>query len=569
MALGDVSLACAAALVDELVRGGVGHACLSPGSRSTPLALALARHPGITVHVHLDERSSAFFALGLAKARQRPVAVACTSGTAAAELFPAVVEASQSRVPLVLLTADRPPPLRGTGANQTIDQVELYGRYARGYVEPPVPKAAEDVAAWRDAGHRAVVEMAIPPIGPVQVNCPFDEPLVPDGEAVAEPERIPPVPFEKRTSAPTDDHVDVFVDAVRGRRGIVVAGGAGWEPAGRVAMLAERLGWPLLAEPTSGLRGTAMPALSAGQALIGDEGWLARHRPEIVLQVGATPTSRATQRLVAETERLVVLDHWHLDPDPAHAATLRLRTDPDLLARRLLGEPRVEAAPMDWLPIWDDADARARRALDEAMDGWAEPFEPRVARDVAAAVPDGGILVVGNSGPIRDVDHTMVPREGLRTLANRGASGIDGLVSTTLGVAAAARGETYALLGDLSLLYDAGALLWSARRGHRAVLVVLANGGGEIFARLPQRALPEHRELFVTPHAVDIDAVCAAAGAGHVRVDRADELVAAVGTAGEGDGVQVVEVAIDPELDRSRRDRLRELVADALARRLT
>jgi 2-succinyl-5-enolpyruvyl-6-hydroxy-3-cyclohexene-1-carboxylate synthase len=564
MGLGDVSLACATALVDELVRGGVEHACLSPGSRSTPLALALARHPGMRLHVHLDERSSAFFALGLAKARQHPVAVACTSGTAAAELFPAVVEASQARVPLVLLTADRPPSLRGTGANQTIDQTELFGRYARGYVEPPVPRSAEDVSAWREAGHRAWVEMAIPPIGPVQVNCPFGEPLVPEGEIVAEPQRVEPALFERRSATPTDDDVERFVAAVSGRRGIVVAGGAGWEPASHVGDLAERLGWPLLAEPTSGLRRLAHRALSAGQALIGDEAWLARHRAEVIVQVGAAPTSRATQRLVAGAERLVVLDHWHLDPDPTHAAALRLRSDPDLLAGPVLGSG-VVAAPANWLPLWEDADARARGAIDAAMDGWIEPFEPRVARDVAAAVPDGGILVVGNSGPIRDVDLAMAPREGLRVVANRGASGIDGLVSTALGVAASERGDTYGLLGDLSFLHDAGALLWSARHGDRVVLVVLANGGGEIFSRLPQRELPEHRELFVTPHAIDIGAVCGAAGAGHIRIERGGELIAAIGRRAETGGVRVVEVAIDPDVDRTRRDQLRDAVADALA----
>ncbi len=562
MGIGDVSLACASALVDELVRGGVAHACLSPGSRSTPLALALARHPGITLYVHLDERSSAFFALGLAKARQRPVVVACTSGTAAAELFPAVVEASQSRVPLVLLTADRPPHLRGTGANQTIDQVELYGGYARGYLEPPVPRSGEDVSAWRDAGHRALVDMAVRPIGPVQVNCPFDEPLVPEGNIVEVPDRIEPSPLEGRGSGPSDDDVARFVAEVSGRRGIVVAGAAGSEPARRVGDLAARLGWPLLAEPTSGLRCTAPRALSAGQALIGDERWLARHQPEVVVQVGAAPTSRTIQRLVAEAQRLVVLDDWHLDPDPLHAAALRVRSDPDALAGR--ARERVGPAPADWLPIWEDADTRARRAIDGAMDGWAEPFEPRVARDLAAAIADGGLLVVGNSGPVRDLDLAMAPRDGLRVLGNRGASGIDGLFSTTLGVAASGRGPTYGLLGDLSFLYDAGALLWSSTRGYGAVLVILSNGGGEIFSRLPQWELPEHRDLFLTPHGVDIGAVCAAAGAGHRLVERSDELVEAIGRAEEADGVQIIEVAIDPDVDRARRDELRAAVGDAL-----
>src|SRR5262245_20495413 len=177
MGLGDISLACAAALVDALVEGGVRHACISPGSRSTPLALALARDERILLHVQLDERSAAFFGLGIAKATGGPVVLACTSGTAAAEFFPGVVEASQSRTPLVALTADRPPRLRGTGANQTIDQTDLYGRYARAYLEPPVPASPDDAAAWRDAGRRAVGTATGPVPGPVHVNAPFDEPL--------------------------------------------------------------------------------------------------------------------------------------------------------------------------------------------------------------------------------------------------------------------------------------------------------------------------------------------------------------------------------------------------------
>ena len=191
MDTGDISLACATALFDELAAHGLRHACVSPGSRSTPLALALDRHAEITVHVHLDERSSAFFALGLAKALRRPVAVACTSGTAAAELFPAVVEASQARVPLYLLTADRPPRLRGTGANQTIDQVRLFGEYAGAYLDPPVPASPDDALEWRRIGRDAVAACGGPQPGPVHINCSFDEPLVPTGALVEVPAREP------------------------------------------------------------------------------------------------------------------------------------------------------------------------------------------------------------------------------------------------------------------------------------------------------------------------------------------------------------------------------------------
>jgi 2-succinyl-5-enolpyruvyl-6-hydroxy-3-cyclohexene-1-carboxylate synthase len=602
MGTGDVSLACARALVDELVSGGVREACICPGSRSTPLALALARHPNIRTHVQLDERAAGFFALGLAKARLRAVAVACTSGTAAAELFPAVIEASQSRVPVVVLTADRPPALRGTGANQTIDQVRLYGRYARAYVEPPVPASPADAVAWRDAARRAWRAAASRPLGPAHLNCPFDEPLVPEGEAFPQLAPDEPAPFDRPSLEPSAEDVERFAVEISGKRGAVAAGAIGWEPAAWCLALAERLGWPVLAEPLSGLRTSRSPhaigesvVCRAPQALIGDPGWAARRRPEVVVQIGAAPTTRATQSLIASAERVVVVDHWHLDPDPRGVAALRLRIDPDELSRSLLsrpiapaGEPiafqhmvgtampsaegleaaRVSPAPPEWTASWRTADDRARRSIDDLMDAWDEPFEPRVARDLAAAIPPGdargSVLVVGNSTPVRDLDLAMAPRDRLRVLGNRGASGIDGLVATTLGAAAAGREPTYALLGDLSFLYDAGALLWSSHADVSAVLVVLDNGGGEIFSLLPQVGLPEHRELFVTPHGLDLELICAAAGAGHRRVERMRDFGAAVDGASDDGGVQVITVAVDAELNRRRRSQLRAGVAEAL-----
>ena len=321
MGLGDVSLACASALVDALAHRGVRHACLSPGSRSTPLALALDREDRIRIHMHLDERSAAFFALGIAKATGAPAALACTSGTAAAEYLPAVVEASQSRTPIVVLTADRPPRLRGTGANQTIDQTDLYGRYARAYLEPPVPANAADVGAWHDTGIRAVAAAVGTPAGPVHVNCPFDEPLVPEGVPVA----TPPLPADE--TEPEDrgieedaarESLEGFLETYAGRRGVITLGSLPPPRTLSLLSLGTLLGWPVLAEPLSGWRldaGGAGRALAAGQLLIGDPGWLERHHPEVVLQVGAAPTTRTTQTFVAGSS-LVALDREHLDPDP-------------------------------------------------------------------------------------------------------------------------------------------------------------------------------------------------------------------------------------------------------------
>jgi 2-succinyl-5-enolpyruvyl-6-hydroxy-3-cyclohexene-1-carboxylate synthase len=575
--LGDIALACATALVGELADGGVRHACVSPGSRSTPLALALSREERIDVRVHLDERSAGFFALGIAKATGEPAAVACTSGTAAAELFPAIVEASQSRVPMVVLTADRPPRLRGTGANQTIDQSHLYGGYARRFFEAPVPTNEGTEPAWAETG-RGAVHAAIAHRGPVQVNCPFEEPLTP---SASDQGRSTKTDRETVAGSPGDPEPDVegFLSRYGDRAGVIVIGALRHPETLSVLSLGTLLGWPVLAEPLSGLRldaSDAGRALGAGQAMIGDHGWLDRHCPDVVVQVGAIPTTRASQALVASTSSVVVLDRDHLDPDPEGHAETRIDADPELFAAAAWeAHQPLRTEPHGWLEAWRAADLVARAAIDRALDRWGEPFEGRIARDVASFLPHGATLVIGSSTPVRDLDLFMAPRRPpriwtgpdlLRVIGNRGASGIDGLVSMTLGAAAARPGPTVALLGDLSLLYDAGALLWSSRLGVDAVFVVLANSGGQIFSTLAQASLPEFRELFLTPHPASIGAVCEAAHAGHRVVRRAGELTAALERAIHDGGVQVIEVEIDPERDRARREQIRADVGDALAR---
>ena len=532
---GDIAIACVALLVDELARGGVRHACLTPGSRSTSLALACARHPDIAVHVHVDERSSSYFALGTAKATGVPAVALCTSGTAAVNHFPAVVEASQAAVPLIVITADRPPELHDTGANQTIDQQRLFGDYPRWFADSGVPEASDGAARhWRALGARAVALSTAASPGPVHLNVPFREPLVPAGDAVdlgvdaqGRPAGSPWMQLDRATVfAIGDDISEVAKHLSSTERGVVIAGTLN-NPAPSVTALAAALRWPLLAEPASGMR---LPgsSLAAGQPLIADAGFRDAHRPDIVLQFGGAPTTRATQALVRDAASLLVVESQgiHADPERKAAATLRAPAEPMAAALREKVTARHSSA---WADAWTAADRVARAAVDATLDMLDEPFEGRIARDLAAAIPEGSVLFAGSSMPVRDVDHYMAPREGLRVLANRGASGIDGNVSTLLGIAAAGL-PAYGLIGDLAFLHDAAGFLWSARRVAPAVLVVVDNNGGGIFTLLPQADLDprEFESLFVAPHGLDLEAVARAAGVAYRRVSTPSALIDAL-----------------------------------------
>jgi 2-succinyl-5-enolpyruvyl-6-hydroxy-3-cyclohexene-1-carboxylate synthase len=569
-----------AQLAGELHRQGLRDACISPGSRSTPLTLALARHGGFRLHVHLDERSAGFYALGLARASGRPVALVCTSGTAVANWLPAVVEASMSGTPLLLLSADRPPALRGTGANQTIDQVGIFGGFVRWSVDAPIPAAGPGAAGeWSALGSQAVARATGEVPGPVHLNLPFAEPLVPTGAAV-DLGPAPPgerAPAAASTTPPDPQMAERLADLVgTTERGLIVAGGLDHAAEGSaIARLALEAGWPLLAEPTSGLR-TGPPALAAGSLLLGAPGFAGAHVPDVVLQFGSTPTSRSVLAACARARRLVVMTRPGAEADPARAAWLTVHSGPAALAAAL-AERLTPRAESPWMRTWARADRLASAAVGAWMAGVGdEPFEGRVARDLAACLPEGSTLFAGSSMPIRDLDAFMLPRTGLRVTGNRGASGIDGSVSTALGLAAGTGAEhgtaatgpehgsagtrTFALIGDLALLHDAGALLWSAGRAHDLVIVVINNGGGGIFSLLDQARLPEREALFATPHALDLAALCAAAGAVHRGVTRSSELAPAVAAAAAEGGVQVVEVSTE----RGRNAELHQALAVAV-----
>ncbi len=552
----DANTGLSRAFVDELARAGVTDACVAPGSRSTPMALALARDERIRVHVHLDERSAAFFALGSARMSGRPAAVLTTSGTAASNLHPAVLEAHHGRVPLLVCTADRPPELRDAGAGQTVDQHGLFGSAVRWESDPGPPEDRADAGAhWRSVAARAVAHALGPPAGPVHVNLPFREPLVPTGAAlVPAPGRsdgrpwITVVPPHRQ---PDDATVERLADAVRATpRGVLLAGwGAGVTPA-TATRFATAAGWPVLADPISGLR-AGDHAVSTYDALLRIEGIAASRRPDLAVRVGAPHTSKVGMRWLGPDVAHQDVVHWMIDPDgawldPQRGAEASFACDAELLLAAVSDALGPSRSSSEWLDAWMDAEVRARRALDDLLDGWADPFEGRVARDLVAGLPDGANLVVASSMPVRDVESFAAPRDGLRMLANRGVNGIDGFTSTVLGAAAIADGPTVALLGDLCFLHDTNGLLGVGSRAIDATFVVVDNDGGGIFSFLAQADDGEHFEtLFGTPHGIDLAAIAAVHGVPCVTVEKASALLPVVEDAIGDGGVRLVLVRTD------------------------
>ncbi len=566
------------AFVTALADAGLRHACFAPGSRSTPLVLGLAREPRIRLWDHLDERSAGFFALGLARALDEPVAVVTTSGTAAANLLPAVVEANLAQVPLVVLTADRPPELRDAGAPQTIDQLRLYGTHVKWFAELPPPDGTPLVQrAAASAARRAVALARAFPPGPVHLNLPYREPLVPHfGLSIAAPAGA------VLSGTPQLDErelAEVAALLARRRRGVVLAG-----PQPDIALapalveLASLLGYPILADPLSQLRAGPHPrdlVLDAYDAVLREPEALPALQPELVLRVGAIPTSKPLQLALEAWENteqiLLAAGNW---PDPAHRASWvlqgALRPTVRALTRALaLATPRPDT---DWLARWRAVDRAARAALEAGLAELDEPFEGRVFRELAELLPDGAALVAGNSMPVRDLDafFPSVPQR-VRIFANRGANGIDGVTSTALGIAAARTGPTVLVTGDLSFYHDLTGLLAARRHRLRATIVLLHNDGGGIFSFLPQaHEVPEQFEfLFGTPHGLDFQHAAALFGLAYARPTDRSSVRDALAAALVADRTSIVELRSDRQrnvvLHQELWARARAAVRDALA----
>ena len=578
------------AFVEELAAAGVRDAVVCPGSRSTPLALALRASPAIRVRMLYDERAAGFFALGMARTARRPVVLLATSGTAVVELSPAVVEASLSRVPLVVLTADRPAELRDRGAPQTIDQVHLYGRAAKWYAELPLLDGdPATLAHWRWAAGRAVAVAAAGPAGPVQLNVPFREPLLPDapldggtgGPPLARPFAHVVTGPRQLPDAALDELAARLADA---RRGLIVAGPDD-DPAlpAALAALAAATGFPVLADPLSGLRTGPHDrslVLGHGDHLVRPGPWIDAHEPDLVLRTGAMPTSKPVLELLARVRpELVVLDGDGGYREAALIGATYVHADAAgtaaSLATRLAGRAATTAAHPDpaWTPGWVEAD----RAADAAMTAWLaalrEPFEGLPWVLLGALLPDGAVLWASSSMPVRDMDAWLpLSDRAITVRSNRGANGIDGVVSTALGSAAVADGPVVLVVGDIAFLHDLNALVAARLHGLSLTVVLVNNDGGGIFSFLPQAqpgvpvagsGLPEHyEELFGTPHGIDVGPVVESLGAEHHLVDIAGlgAIPASIGRP----GVRVLEL----RTDRARNLQLHRDVAAVVRRRL-
>jgi 2-succinyl-5-enolpyruvyl-6-hydroxy-3-cyclohexene-1-carboxylate synthase len=550
---------------DELVRCGLRDVVLAPGSRSTPLAMAFfdAEQRGlIRLHVRIDERSASFAALGMAKVARRPVVVLCTSGTAAANFHPAVIEADESGVPLLVLTADRPPELRATGANQAIDQVKLYGSAVRWFCEVGVPERRQGaVGFWRSLTCQSWALAsgsagALP--GPVHLNLALRDPLTPDPPGTPGSEDWPE-PLDGRadgepwTRLGEAQRPEAQLDLPWTERGVVVCGDGDYDAAALVG-LAERAGWPVLAEPSSGAR-YGPNALPAYQYLLATEDFVAAHRPDVLVSAGRPGLSRAQLAFLgAPVSRHVVIaqgpGRW---ADPQRAAT-------DVAAGiRLTGAP---AGPAGWLDGWRRADEAARRAVDALLDSGDNLSEPRLARDLGHGLPEGALLWTGSSLPIRDLDCHLTPRADIRVLASRGASGIDGTTSAAIGAALAHGGPAFALIGDLAFLHDApGLALGSGEPRPDLCLIVVNNDGGGIFSGLEQAAFPGPFErLFGTPHGTSLRHLAAAFSLPYQRLEHPDDLVKAL----PGAGLRILEATTDRAAGTALRAELRREAASAV-----
>lgn len=561
-------------LVETLVRCGVTQAVCSPGSRCTPLTIALARHAGVEAVPVLDERSAAFFALGLAKQARRPVVLVCTSGTAGANYFPAIIEAKESGVPLIVITADRPPEMRECASGQTIDQQKLFGAYVNWYHEFAVPEAlVERLRYLRQTVAHACARATGAMRGPVHLNAPFRDPLPPieDGSAAGLKGKIGAEFFE-HLDAPCAKVKISATQRMTTARGLIVAGACA--PADvtyyvtKLRELAGFLGWPVLVDALSPARHHAMPGVvrvSAYDAILRSERATRELAPRMVLCLGNWPTSKVLRGWLETSQvETVLVSATETNRDALHGRTRQI-----VMAAENFTVASGGAADASYTQAWSKAEAAARAELDGALETTTEFFEAKAAWLLARHLPAGTPLMVANSMPVRDLEYVWPATErATRVFFSRGANGIDGTLSTAMGIAHGNGKPAVLLTGDLALLHDANGFLLRPKLRGSLTIVLINNEGGGIFEHLPVATFdPPFEEYFATPQQVSFETLCAAHGVEHVAVrDWAQfaELVAQLPVS----GVRVLEVRTDRKRDAGARKKLFAQAALAAERAL-
>jgi len=590
----------ARAFVDELARCGVEHVSLAPGSRSTPLVMACARDARLRTWVQLDERCAGFFALGIGRSSGRPSAVITTSGTAAANILPAVVEASHAGVPMVVLTADRPPELRGTDANQTIDQRAIYGSFVRQSFDAQMP-SADALRRIRALACRAVASTLAPQPGPVHVNIPFEKPLEPtelSAEAEARLRKADPLGLEGRSdglplvaeevervrTTPRDlKEVVALIDGAT--RGVIVAGPASEPDASgpAIGVLARATGFPVLADPLSGARF----ADHCGRHLVTTFDLLLREplvrealRPDVVLRIGGAPTSASLLTYLRECRGIPQVQirsgpWWR---DHLEVASHDVRGDVRDFLEDVVSALAERTSPPEWCARWTDLDGVASAVLTADSE---EVFEGEVLAVVVDSLPSGGTLFVSNSMPVRDLDaFGGGGTKALSVFGNRGVSGIDGIVSTVAGIAVArgregsdgagqGRSPVVAVLGDIAFHHDMNGLLTISKYRLNVLLVVINNDGGGIFHMLPiEEHEPEFTRYFAVPHGLDFRHAAEMYGIRYRHLDEASSVGEALDDLLAESGPRMLEIRSDRAHNMRRREEVAEAVREAVVARL-
>lgn len=558
---------------EVLARLGLRHVVISPGSRSTPLVVAFAGHSEIEAIPVLDERSAAFFALGLAKRTLTPVALVCTSGTAGANYFPAVIEARESGIPLLVITADRPPELRACASGQTIDQQKLFGDYVNFYHELALPVASEPLLRYlRQTLSHAYLRTLGPTPGPVHLNAPFRDPLAPedDGSLAHWPADFDWATFLGRLTPPQPGLLDSVLPRISTDvHGVIVAGAAQpADPAAYAATVGEisrRLGWPVLAEGLSPLRNYAseVPHLvTSYDTILRNPTAAERLRPEMVLALESWPTSKVLRGwLEAAAAPTLLVSERADNRDALHGRTQAVRMSLAVLAAHV-----PEATdPNGYQRLWRTFEGKSRLALDTRLTALEERFEGKATWLLAQHLPAGTTLSVANSMPVRDVEYFWPPGDRhIRSQFNRGANGIDGTLSTALGAAHGDEGPAVLLTGDLALLHDTNGFLLRPRFRGSLTIVLINNRGGGIFEHLPiARHEPPFEDFFVTPQEADFEALCRAYGANHVAVNDWAHFVSLI-TRLPASGIQVLELRTDRKRDAAMRREIFATVAASL-----